>query len=198
MPCVEAQLHQRLIEVRDVLMYSFDLEVLVEPLAPELYRLPSPWLPAFDVVGAEYSIVGRDATGGVYIICEDTQGRPLCHHIDTQGHAVLLGNDFAQMVSLILELPYFREVLMQARELTTAAFKSAAGSLELEILDELPALAAAREDLLATLSLPRLDDAVEYLHRWTTEPSPIRIVSPHGWEYESLIPYSSPQVSSET
>ena len=188
MLAVDATLHDRLRQVREVLMYSFDLEILDVPLGPAAYQTPSPWLPAFQVIGADYAVFGRDATGGVYVASEQLELRTrFCHHIDTQGHAVLLAEDLGQLVSLILELPYWREILMQAADHTPSAFRAAAAQLEREVLEDLPALTAAREDLLSSLQLPRLADPARHLHEWTSRTAlAVSIVSPHGWEYQPL------------
>lgn len=188
MLALDAMLHDRLRQVREILMFSFDFEILEVPLGPDSYQTPAPWLPAFRLIGADYIVFGRDATGGVYVASEQRQaGFRFCHHIDTQGHAVLLGEDPAQLVSLVLELPYWREILMHAADDTPLAFRRAASDLEREVAEDLPALAAAREDLLSSLQLRRLDDPPRHLHQWTSRTAAaVSIVSPHGWEYQPL------------
>jgi hypothetical protein len=68
---------------------------VVEPLAPEVFGSPSPWLPAFSVVDADWIAVARDAIGGVFVVCEREGGRQCCLHVDTQGHAVVVGKTLA-------------------------------------------------------------------------------------------------------
>ena len=67
---VPEPLFSRLLEVREVLMFSFDFELLEQPVDAQAYTTPSPWLPAFTVPGAHAVVVGRDAMGGLYVLCE--------------------------------------------------------------------------------------------------------------------------------
>ena len=187
MVSIDPDLHRRLTEVRDVLTYSFDFEVLDKALGPEAYLTPSPWLPAFTVLDADYAIVARDAMGGVYVVCEPAaSAEKCCLHIDTQGHRVALGADLDQALCLILELPYWREILTAAPSQQLGELRAAAQHLERELSDDMPALEAARADMFGTLALPRLPDPVATLLERATNKAPVDVVSPHGWEYQGL------------
>lgn len=168
-----------------MLAFTFDFELFESALDSEAYATPSPWLPAFVVPGASVSVVGRDATGGVYICCERGQ-QSCCLHIDTRGNAVCIGEDVRQALGLIIELPYWPELLAQCPSGELAGLRELAPRLEQEACDDLPALPAAREDLRAFLSLPPIADAIERLHQLAIErPPPVTVWSPHGWRYES-------------
>lgn len=181
---------RRLLEVREVLMFSFDFELLESPLGSEAYATPSPWLPAFLVPGAESAVIGRDATGGVYVSCESARGgRSCCLHIDTRGHAVPLGEDLEQALALVLALPYWHQLLSECPSGELQAMYAAAERLEHEVCDDLPALPAARDDLRSFLQLPALADPVRRLHELAViQREPVTVLSPHGWRYESPIP----------
>lgn len=177
---------ERLWEVREVLMFSFDFELLATPLTPAAYATPHPWLPAFDVPGSDYSIVARDAMGGVYARCNLTgTAQTRFVHVDTMGYAVPLGGTLEQLVSLILALPYWRELLARTDQATPEAMRQVAAGLEQEVAEDLPQLRAARDDLLQHLDLPELDDPVTILHDVAVASEPaLAVVSPHGWAYE--------------
>lgn len=187
MVALDESLHQRLLEVREVLMYSFDFELLAEPLHPDTFRSPSRWLPAFHVVDADWVAVGRDAIGGVFVLCELPQSRQCCLHVDTQGHAVVVGRTLCEAVTLIVFLPYWRELLTgSAGDLTTMHHVAAAQ--EAEIALDFPQIPAARVELLNSIPLERLVDPVARLHEVAVRvPPPVAVMSPHGWQYQSLV-----------
>lgn len=179
--------HRRLLGVRDVLAYSFDFEVLAVPLDASGFASPSPWLPAFVVSEADCLVVARDALGGVFVLCQFGVGEQCCLHVDTQGHSVVVGKTLNEAVSLVLELPYWRELLTEsAGELDQ--MRQAALRLEADVAEEFPAIPAAREDLKATLGLTPLADPVHYLYELAiATAAPVAVVSPHGWQYQSLV-----------
>jgi hypothetical protein len=177
----------RVLEVRDVLAFSFDFDVFEHALGSEAYATPAPWLPAFVVPGATVSVVARDGTGGVYVCCERGQQR-CCLHVDTRGHAVSLGDDVPQALALLVALPYWPELLAQCPSGELSALREIAPRLEQEACDDLHELPAARRELRAFLELPRLADPVLRLHELTVEQTPpVTVWSPHGWRYESPI-----------
>lgn len=187
MVALDESLHQRLLEAREVLMYSFDFEVLAEPLDPEAFVSPSRWLPAFQVVDADWVGIGRDAMGGVFALCELAEGRQCCLHVDTQGHAVVVGRTLHEAVTLIVLLPYWRELLMaSAGDLMT--MHRVAAEQEQEIVLDFPQIPAARADLVTSVRLERLVDPVDRLHEVAVRvPPPVSVMSPHGWQYQSLV-----------
>jgi hypothetical protein len=178
----------RLREVREVLMFTFDFEMLEQPLDSEAYATPSPWLPAFIVPGASTAIVGRDATGGVYVCCEFSHEHTRCLHIDTRGHAVPLGENVEQALALLVALPYWHQLLIECPSGKLDVKRELAGRLEQEVCDDLPALPPARNDLQRFLELPMLADPIRRLHELTVAPTePVTVLSPHGWRYESPV-----------
>jgi hypothetical protein len=185
-------LWSRVLEVRDVLAFSFDFEPFECALGSEAYATPAPWLPAFVVPSATVAVLARDATGGAYAHCEQGQ-TSYCLHIDPRGHAVPLGESVPQALALILALPYWLELLAQcpprpcpSDELV--ALRELARRLEREVCEDFPDLPAARLELLAFLQLPAHADAVLRLYELAVaQPPPTTVWSPHGWRYESPI-----------
>lgn len=185
MAALREPFRSRLLEVWDVLAFTFDLEVFERALGSEAYATPAPWLPAFVVPGASVSVVGRDGTGGVYVYCESGQ-QSCCLHIDTRGNVVCLGDDMQQVVALIVALPYWPELLAQCPSGELAALRELAPRLEQEACEDLPALPAARAELQEFLELPALADPVRRLHELAIDRAPpVTVWSPHGWRYES-------------
>jgi len=177
----------RVLEVRDVLAFTFDFEVFERALGAEAYATPSPWLPAFVVPDAAVSVVGRDGMGGAYVCCERGE-QSCCVHVDTRGNAVCIGADAEQALALLVALPYWPELLAQCPSGELSALRKVALRLEQEAREDLPALPAARQELQTFLELPELADPVRCLHeRAVEQPAPVTVWSPHGWRYESPI-----------
>ncbi|HKO90600.1 MAG TPA: hypothetical protein VJU61_05585 [Polyangiaceae bacterium] len=177
----------RVIEVRDVLAFTFDFEVFERTLGSEAYATPSPWLPAFIVPGVSVSVLGREGTGGVYALCESARQR-CCLHIDTRGNAVCIGDDLQQAVALLVALPYWPELLAQCPSGELCVLRELAPRLEQEACDDLPALPAARQELQLFLELPELQDPILRLYELAVQQAPaVTVWSPHGWRYESPI-----------
>jgi hypothetical protein len=188
MAAAHDELLSRLQEVREVLMYTFDFELLVPAISPDAFSAPSPWAPSFSIAGRGHSVVARDATGAVYVSCELAgASEGFVVHVDTQGYSVSLGEGLGQTVALVLALPYYREIL---RETTgdLIQMRELAARFEAEVCRDLPALPAARNDLFSCLPLPIAADPVAQLHQLAVlSPTPVSILSPHGWQYESLV-----------
>jgi hypothetical protein len=187
MPGVRESFWRRVREVWDVLAFTFDFDAFEQALSSEAYATPAPWLPAFVVPGASVSVVARDGTGGVYVSCEQGQDS-CCLHLDTQGNAVCIGEDWPQAVALLVALPYWPELLAQCRTGELSALRAAAQRLEREACEDLPALPAARQELQAFLELPELADPVLRLKQLAVDQSvPVTVWSPHGWRYGSPV-----------
>jgi hypothetical protein len=123
----------------------------------------------------------------VYVNCEQGQQR-CCLHLDTQGNAVCIGEDWPQAVALLVALPYWPELLAQCPSGELSALRAAAQGLEREACEDFPALPAARQELCAFLDLPRLADAVLRLKQLAIDQSvPVTVWSPHGWRYGSPV-----------
>jgi hypothetical protein len=187
MPAMREPFWSRVREVWDVLAFTFDFDAFEQALGSEAYSTPAPWLPAFVVPGADVSVVGRDGTGGVYVSCARGQRR-CCLHLDTQGNAVALGEDWPGALALLVALPYWPELLAQCPAGELGALRAAAQRLEREACEDLPALPAAREELRAFLQLPEIADPVLRLKQLAVDqPVPVTIWSPHGWRYGSPV-----------
>lgn len=180
-------LSSRLLSVRDVLAFTFDFEVLEAPVSSEAYSTPSPWVPAFVVLGADATVVGQDAMGGVYVHCEHVQqGTRVCLHVDTQGCVVRLGRNLDDALALVVALPYWHELFAQCRSGELLEMRELATELELRVCEDLPALPEAREYLRTFLGLPTIPDPVSKLQELNSgELEDVTVLSPHGWRYES-------------
>lgn len=184
MPATPDAFRSRLLEVREVLMFSFDFELLEQCVGSDAYETPAPWVPAFVVPGATSSVVGRDATGGVYVLCDFPERPSVCLHIDTRGYATPLGPDLEQTIALLVAIPYWHELLAEASALDE--MRALAVELEQQVCDDLAALPEARDYLQGFLALPKLDDPVRRLYEQSAlQSESVTVLSPHGWRYQS-------------
>jgi hypothetical protein len=168
-------------------MFSFDFEVLERPLDADAYTTPSSWLPSFTVPGAYAAVVGRDAMGGPYVTCEfSSSGARRCLHLDISGHVVVLGESLEEAVTILVALPYWRELLAQSPPSgAIEELRAQAVHLEREVFDDIPALPEARDYLQQLLGFPKLRDPLARLYELNTQTEPVVVLSPHGWRYES-------------
>jgi hypothetical protein len=194
MPLAPEVFWSRLLEVRDVLVFSFDFEVFERPLGLEAYATDSPWLPAFVVPDTTVSVLGRNGMGAVYTWCQRDQMQ-CCLHIDRRGTVVHLGRDLQQVVALVVALPYWPELLAECSAGELSSLRELARRLEQESCDDLYALPAARQELQSFLELPELADPVRHLYEVATAGPALTVWSPHGWRYESPFAGSARRVA---
>lgn len=183
---VREPLWSRVREVSDVLSFTFDFEPFERPLSLEAYAAEAPWLPEFVIPEASVSLIARNGMGAVYAACERGAARS-CLHIDRRGTVVSLGDDLREVVALVVELPYWPELLAECSLGDLPALRALAQRLEQESCDDLYALPAARDELRSFLELPELLDPVLRLYELAIQPPPVTVLSQHGWSYESPI-----------
>ncbi len=160
-------------QVADVLMYTFDFE----PLA-SVQRTAG-----ISVPGADCRVFACDATGGQYVSCQ-LPGEQYVLHVEDRGVYRVLATSVPRALRMIVELPYFRELLAEAAHGGLSRMRVTARRLEQEVLDDIGALPEARAFIVRELELPELDDPVQELYRLGLA-SPISVSSEDGFEYRS-------------
>ncbi|MFG3046842.1 hypothetical protein ACGFZR_18120 [Streptomyces sp. NPDC048241] len=95
-----------------------------------------------------HPIAGCD-TGGTYYLCgaDGADQRPILH-TDSEGRATLIGADLIEAITLVVVLPFWRDVLMG---FTLPELKS-------ELLELHPDFETERDHLLHALALPKLSE----------------------------------------
>ena len=174
----------RVLEVRDVLVYTFDVEVLDRPLSLEEYARVSPGLPAFVVPDAVVTVVAHSGLGAVYARWEAGQAAGFVY-IDERATVVRLEGELPNVLALVVALPYWPELVGLGAAADLAALREQAEHLEREVCDDLHALPAARQELLSFLELPIVADPVRHLYELAAQPPPVAVQSTHGWPFES-------------
>lgn len=174
----------RVLEVRDVLVYTFDVEVLDRPLSLEDYARESPGLPAFVVADARVTVLARSGLGAVYARWEAVQEAGFLY-IDARGIVTRLDRELPGVLALVVALPYWPELVDRGAGGDLPALRAQAERLEREVCDDLYALPAAREELLSFLELPVVADPVLHLYELAAQPPPVAVQSTHGWLFDS-------------
>ncbi len=170
---------EALYEVRDVLTYSFDLELLSAPRAPE-------W---FHCLDGECHVIGCDATAGAYAVVRN-EGSQRVVHVDQLGRTRVLGQDVMSAVALVVALPYWRELDEQLGDAAVDGFRDRAALLEREVQSDIVQLAEARQWLQARFDGLVLADPVANFARWRAEARP-NLVTVAGWARISERPESA-------
>lgn len=162
-----------------VLMYSFDFELLPRPKPPA----------RFAVKDRESAVEACDATGGEYASCQgphDTQARWI--YVGNEGRAGVVAASFAQLIALIVSLPYWHDVLKYSARGNLDEMRRAAKQLERDALDDLPDLPAARAHLLESLNVSEPADPVTALHEHAVTSKPdMPIMATEGWRFDTLV-----------
>ena len=165
---------QELRQLSDVLMYTFDFEPLA---AMEPAR-------GLTVHRAESRVFACDATGGQYVLCRAAAARSYVVHLEARGVLRVLGTNLPEAVRLLVELPYFRELLALAGARGLEAMREEALRLEREVSEDILSLPDARRFIASELGLPELSDPIAHLYRLGVE-CPLSVVRDDGFEYLS-------------
>lgn len=156
----------RLTLVSDVLAYSFDLHLVSGGPAPD-------W---FDVEGERCVLCATDLSNGAYVECLKGENVSRALYVERGGEAFVLGPDFAHVVSLIVLLPWWREVLRGGANANLQRWRDVAQSLQQDFNADLPWLTEAQREVQREVALPELTDPVAFLHRWAVRPlQPVRV-----------------------
>lgn len=155
----------RLTSVSDVLAYSFDLHLATGESAPD-------W---FDLEGEPCVVCATDLANGAYVECRTGATVTRALYVGRGSEAFVLGPDFNHAVSLIVQLPWWREVLQRGSRASLRALREAERCCRQEFSDDLPWLEAAQREVQKEVPLPQLADPVAFLHRWAVHSSSVRV-----------------------
>lgn len=162
-----------------VLAYSFDFELLRSPQTPDRYS----------VAGRQTQAHACDATEGQYASCKGSPDPvPLWIYVGTDGRAGVIALSFAELVGLVVALPYWHDILRFSARGNLDEMWRAAAMLERDTLEDFPDLPAARTYLTTGLQLPALSDPVAALHQHAVASEfNLRVTSNDGSRLSSLV-----------
>jgi hypothetical protein len=168
----------------DLLGWPFDIE-----LDPALLD-DKPFFRLAD--GTPYELVAGDGAGNYYALlgAPGAEPRPLlyvCH----EGQAGVIGRSFEEAIRLIVDLPYWRDLVKFSGGGDLAEMRRAWEIFEREmpvyIPEEEPGIDELRAEVREALSLTPLPDPVATLHaNVTAYQSSVHVVNQEGEVFESL------------
>lgn len=111
-------------------------------------------------------IVAGDSAGNRFALLGDRgrETRPLLY-VDHDGAAGVIASHLQQGLQIIVDVPYWRDLLKFSRGGDLAPMQRAALHLERALHEEVADIAGLRAELRRELSLPALPDAVSALHQ---------------------------------
>ncbi len=157
-----SDLWDRLTSVSDVLAYSFDLHLMPDGAAPD-------W---FELEGERCVVCATNLANGAYVECLKGASVSRALYVERGGEAFVLGPDFAHAVSLIVHLPWWREVLKCGPDVELQRLRDAERRCQQDFTADLPWLAEAQREVHREVPLPPLSDPAAFLHRFAVRPSP--------------------------
>jgi hypothetical protein len=177
----------QLCEVRDVLTYSFDWELLPAPRAPEWFRCVDAGRRELECL-----VVGADATAGAYAVAGTGEQRRVLH-IDQLGRVRVLGKELMGAVGLVVALPCFRELDELPLDASLDVLRVRAAQLEAEVQSDIVQLVDARQWLLSRFTALMHDDPCANFAALRRE-SPPSVVTVAGWARISERPEAASSV----
>lgn len=124
-----------------------------------LVRSPEP--PMYTVEGVrDIQVIGRDSTGGQFLV---SQVSGQVFYFSSEGEAGALANDFATFMTIVVALPFWRDILKYSSHGKIAEIRRATGALEDDLFEEEESV-TSRDQLAELLELDEEIDVVAELH----------------------------------
>jgi hypothetical protein len=154
------------------LSWWLDFEVETDPQEPL----------SFTVDGIDdVQRIGRDGAGGAYVLLPGSRG---VLYASSEGGAGVVAGSLEEFVALMVECPYWHDVLKYSANGNLAEMRRAAAALEADFDDD-EDFREVQEFARSQFELAQPADPIGALHRALSTSSPV-VRSPHGEPYVSL------------
>jgi hypothetical protein len=143
---------------------------------------------AFFHDGTNYELIGTDASGGEFVLCDrrDLPTRPFLY-ISSEGAAGALARSLENGLAVIIDLPYWQDCLKFSGNGQLAEMRRVVPLSESDLVADSPNIDSKRNELREHLDISPIPDAIGELHSSLTELSPLYPVSaPDGWTFGTL------------
>lgn len=131
----------------------------------------------------EYTVIASDRSGGVFAAARSGW----ITYVSAEGKAGPLAPDLTTLLAIIVELPYWRDLLKVSGGGKLDEMRRVLPYAERDATAEEPELPALRQKLRKALSLPPLADALATLHEAVTSGTYAHaVLSPEGERFGSL------------
>jgi hypothetical protein len=131
-------------------------------------------------------VIAGAGSGGVYVAYGEgeIEKRPILF-ISSEGQAGKLGNDLSEFVAMIIEIPYWFDLLKFSGGGKLSEMRKTAQFMFAEFNEEYPDYNKAKTILKSKLAVANISDPIALLHSYMQN-SDCKVLASEGWEYESL------------
>mgnify|MGYP001124113009 CR=1 FL=1 len=131
-------------------------------------------------------IIARGGSGGVYVAYGEREiEKRSVLFVSSEGQAGKLGNDLTEFVSMIIEIPYWFDLLKFSGGGQLSKMRKTAQFMLAEYNEEYPDYNKAKSILKEKLDLAHISDPIALLHS-CIQNSDCEVLASDGWRYESL------------
>jgi hypothetical protein len=145
-----------------------DFQVLDEP-PPDWFVLAS---------GEPVQVVGRDSTGGRFVLHQPPSGAPALLYISSEGEAGAIADSLPAAVSILIALPYWRDCLKFSAGGRLDEMRRARDYFEADLRARRPDIDLDRERLYRALGVTAPEAPLEALHAAVSASASRQVVSP--------------------
>jgi hypothetical protein len=131
-------------------------------------------------------IIAGEGAGGLYVAYGEGEIEkcPILF-ISSEGQAGQIGHDLSEFVSMIIEIPYWFDLLKFSGSGQLSEMRKTAQFMFAEFYEEYPDYNKAKTILESKLAVANISDPIALLHS-CMQNSDCKVLASDGWEYESL------------
>ena len=141
-----------------------------------------------------YDVIATEGTGGVYVAYGDDAShlRPILYGT-SEGQAGRIASNLTELLGLLIEIPYWRDVLKFSSNGELDAMRETAELMSVAILKQIPELSDAIARLRELVLIPKLNDPVAILHA-NVHGTDCSLLDEDGDKWEGLFNNCSPDM----
>ena len=174
-------LHKKILsrpELNDILQEYFDFEIIEPSLNTEEY---------FFKTYEKAIVIAKDASGGIFALVGngELENNPVIY-ISSEGDAGKVGGDFEEFLAVMVTCPYWLDLLKFSGNGQMSEMIKTLPFLNDEILEDFPEIENVKGKVIFELSIKKISDPVETLHKSIVSDPQISVFSLKGDKYGSL------------
>lgn len=133
-----------------------------------------------------FMVLAGESSGGVFLAYGggEVERCPVLY-VTSEGQAGCIASNLTALISMMLALPYWRDLLKFSDGGNLQEMRRTARFSEQDYVEEYVEFPAARKRILETLAVPVIADPVKLLHD-CVHATDCSVVAEDGWRYDSL------------
>lgn len=133
-----------------------------------------------------FVVIAGESTGGMFLAYGkgDTESLPILY-ATSEGQAGRVASNLSEFLAVMMGAPYWRDLLAFSGNGDLGEIRKTAVFMTREYAKDYPELPEARNRILQSLSIPKIDDPIRTLHR-SVHATDCTLVAKDGWQYQSL------------